>query len=141
MVNFLLLFSHKLTQEQITDTEKMQVSLIYLPEDLQKAWSNFSPESEKVDVEIFEEWLLKNSQKGDFVLVQGDFGAVYKLVNFCFLSGLIPVYATTKRETTEKEIPGGKMEKISVFRHVRFRKFERNENHKNTSQKIKTDFF
>lgn len=120
-----LIFNHTLTEEQIFDAkENLKVTeILSLPEELQKQWSNFPPDTEETDTSAIENWLSENSEKNDWVLVQGDFGATYKLVNFAFSRKLIPVYATTKRVTLEKISPDGEIEKTSVFKHVRFRKF------------------
>jgi len=56
------------------------------------------------------------------VLIQGDFGAVYHMVNFAKELGLIPIYATTKRESIELK-QGNKIIKKSIFKHIKFRKY------------------
>lgn len=122
-----LLFSHKLTSEQIDQLKEKGIErFFYLPDALQKIWSNVPAEgivlSEYLKPLIG--WLSENSQEGDFVLIQGDFGATFYMVDFCFDVGLIPVYATTKRSVREK-IVDGSIVKISEFKHVEFRKYER----------------
>jgi len=120
-----LFFSHKLTKEQIDDAKKMGVKeFIYLPKDLQKLFSNVPPELESLDEykKPFEEYLLKNAKKGDFVLLQGDFGLVCSLVGFSKKLGLIPVYATTKSVAVERIIEGRTV-KISEVHHIRFRRY------------------
>jgi len=127
MPNLYLFFSHTFTPEQIKDAkESLRVDdFIYLPKDLQNLFSNVPPELESLDEykKPFEEYLLKNAKKGDFVLLQGDFGLVCSLVGFSKKLGLIPVYATTKRVAKEKIIDG-KTVKISEFHHIRFRRYE-----------------
>jgi predicted glycosyltransferase len=119
-----LLFSHKLTDAQIKDAKKLGVNeFVYLPEDLQQKWSNVPPELERIKeyAKDFEEF-LKSAQKGDYVLIQGDFGLTCHMVNFSKNNGLIPVYATTKR--ISKDInQNGKIIKISEFQHIRFRMY------------------
>jgi len=122
-----LLFNHQLTREQILDAKK-NLSIeefIYIPNDLQKIWSNFDPaiESFKEELDIFVKFLNKNAKKDDFILVQGDFGAVYSIVDFCFKNGFVPIYATTKRISKERNL-GFKTEKISLFEHIAYRKYE-----------------
>jgi len=120
-----LLFSHKLTNEQIEDAKKSfgVNEFVYLPESLQEIWSNIPPEIEDIKpfLEDIKQFLRENANKGDIVLIQGDFGAVVEMVEFVRY-WLLPVYATTKR--VSKEIKkDGKIVKVSEFKHVRFRKY------------------
>jgi hypothetical protein len=119
-----LLFSHKLTDAQIEDAKRLGVDeFVYLPQDLQQKWSNVPPELESIKeyAKAFEEF-LKSARKGDYVLIQGDFGLTCHMVNFSKNNGLIPVYATTKR--ISKDInQNGKIIKISEFQHIRFRMY------------------
>jgi len=121
-----LLFSHKLTEEQIKDA-KINLGVrefIYLPENLQKIWSGIPPEIDCVSdyIRPIKEFLAQTSEKGDFVLIQGEFGAVVDMVKYCKKNGLIPVYSTTKRVSYEEK-QGDKVIKKSVFNHVRFRRY------------------
>jgi len=117
-----LFFSHKLTSQQITDAKSMGVSeFVYLPKDLQQLFSSIPPELESLDeyVEPFFSFLKEYATKEDLVLVQGDFGVVCKLVEFCKNRGLKAVYATTKREVVvEKDGT-----KVSKFKHIRYRSY------------------
>lgn len=124
--NMLLLFSHTLTLEQKKDArENLEVGeFISLPEDLQQKWSNIPPELESLKEylqDIFE-WIGKASEVGDYVLVEGDFGATYLVVNYCLKQGLIPVYATTQRRVVE-EVAGDGVKTHRAFKYVRFRKY------------------
>ena len=119
-----LLFSHKLTNEQIEDAKKLGVDeFVYLPEDLQKKFSNVPPELESIKkyAKDFEKFLEK-AKNGDYVLIQGDFGLTCHLVNFSKNRGLIPVYATTKRISKDMK-KDGKIIKMSEFKHIKFRKY------------------
>ncbi len=127
MKKMILIFSHRLTSLQKNEAiEKFGIDeFIYLPRVLQNIWSNI-PESDtsiKETIKPIKDFLSKNSKKSDLVLVQGDFGAVYNIVNYSRDLGLVPVYSTTKREVEEiKE--GDKVIKKSLFTHVRFRVYE-----------------
>ncbi len=120
-----LFFSHKLTPHQIEEVKKLGVEeFVYLPKDLQEVFSNVPP-----DVESLGEYLkplflflMENSKSGDYVLIQGEFGVVYRLVSFAKILDLIPIYATTKRITKEI-VKDAKIVKISEFKHIRFRKY------------------
>ena len=126
-----LLFSHKLTDTQIKDAkENLGVNeFIYLPQDLQKKFSNVPPEIDDIKEysQIFIEFLEKNSSSEDIVLIQGDFGVVFWVVEYCKKNNLKVVYATTKRVVKEKNVDG-KVVKISEFKHVKFRFYFKEEN-------------
>ena len=68
-------------------------------------------------------WLDTHANKGDMLLVQGDFGATVDMIAYARKRGLVPVYATTKREAQEK-IEGDNVVTTRVFVHVRFREYE-----------------
>jgi len=123
-----LLFSHQLTPPQIEELEnKFGVDkIVYLPEELQNIWSNIPPELPTIKTHLQDvlSWLKENSNPGDLVLVQGEVGAVFIVVNFCIKEGLIPIYATTKREVSEEKLDDGTIQVNRKFSHVRFRQFE-----------------
>ncbi len=126
MKKMILLFSHKLTDEQKEDA-KLNWSIeefMALPNKLQTFWSNVPAELEDIEeyLEPIKDFLSKNIDKDDIVLVQGDFGATFKMASFINSLGGSAIYATTKRDVVEREIEG-KVVKTSVFRHVRFRRY------------------
>jgi len=126
MKKMILLFSHTLTLEQKEDAKTyLKVDeFISLPEELQKLWSNIPPELDNLDeyLKPISNYLKNNLKKGDYVLVQGDFGATCKMVSFIKNLKSIPVYATTKRNAIERKVDG-KVIKTAIFEHVRFRRF------------------
>ena len=126
MRQLFLIFSHKLTNSQIEDAKKNLgvEKFISLPENLQKLWSNIPPDLKNLDnyLEPIKEFLKQNAKDGDYVLIQGDFGGVYNLVNFAKEINLIPIHSTTRRDVSEKVV-NGKVEKLSRFEHVMFRRY------------------
>lgn len=122
-----LLLSHSLTEHQVKQArEDLGITTInHLPSELAELWSSVPPELESLKqyLQPIFEW-LKDAEPGDYVLVQGDFGATYMVVDYCFSRGLIPVYATTKRLHREEQTEEG-VKMIKVFRHVRFRRYEK----------------
>lgn len=126
MKRMFLLFSHNLSEIQLNDAKSnLEVSeVVSLPNKLQDIWSNIPADIEKLREYLLpiRNFLAENSQYGDVVLIQGDFGAVYQMVNFSKDLGLIPVYATTSREIEEFE-ENGKTIKKSIFEHIRFREY------------------
>ncbi|MDL1970754.1 MAG: CRISPR-associated protein Csx20 [Candidatus Desulfofervidaceae bacterium] len=129
MPTIYLLFSHKLTPEQEKDLkENWQVeNIISLPPELQYLWSQVPPDLFELNeyLEPIKGWLKENVQKGDLVLIQGDFGAVYLMVNYAFSLGLTPIYATTERAVKEESSPEGEVVIERIFRHKRFRRYGR----------------
>ena len=126
MKKMFLLFSHKLTPAQIEDAKQnLKVDeFIYLPKELQQIWSNIPPEKESLNklLKPLKKYLKKNVNPNDCVLIQGDFGAVYEMVNYAKKLDTIALYATTKREFSEKKIDD-KIVKTSIFSHILFREY------------------
>lgn len=127
MKKMFLLFSHNLTPSQEFDVQKsLNVNeFVFLPNELQVLWSNIPCDLELLKDYLipFKKFLFENSNFEDVVLVQGDFGAVYHMVNFAKDLGLKTVYATTKR-VVEEIVIDGKTVKKSIFEHERFREYE-----------------
>jgi negative regulator of genetic competence, sporulation and motility len=121
-----LVFSHSLTISQKEDAMKFLniEEFISLPNEIQKKFSNIPPEEESISkyVNPVKEFLKENAKKGDYVLVQGDFGAVVEIVNFSKSIELIPIYSTTKRDSIEKVVQD-KVIKQSIFKHILFRRY------------------
>ncbi|MDP2647448.1 MAG: CRISPR-associated protein Csx20, partial [Desulfobacterales bacterium] len=124
-----LIFNHELTHLQREDAKKSLgvESIADLPPDLKSLWKQLPPELEGIDDYLgpLKKWLTEHAHSGDLVLIQGDFGAVYIMVNFAFDNGLAPFYSTTDRRAIEKHAADGSVELTHTFRHVRFRKYER----------------
>lgn len=121
-----LFFSHRLTPEQEEDARKSLgvTEFVYLPPHLQELFSNVPADLEDLGgyVRPFVDYLLGHSRSGEYILLQGEFGLVYRLIETSRAIGLVPVYATTKRTVVE-EIKDGQVVKVSRFEHVRFRKY------------------
>lgn len=122
----ILLFNHTLTQEQIEDARETHGVEVFVPltEELQHLWSDIPPEIESVDGYLLpiREFVSATAVAGDCILVQGDFGATFAMVEFAHSLGLIPLYATTKRvsvDTYEED----KVIKKSLFKHIQFRRY------------------
>lgn len=127
----LLLFYHKLTEDQKEDANTaLGVSeFAALPIDLQNLWKNILPTKPSLSdyLKPFRRWIKENANHGDYVFIQGDFGAVYSMVDYVFSAGLIPVYATTERESVKKRMPENKVKSERVLKHKMFRKYEKEE--------------
>lgn len=131
MKNLIVLMSHNMTENQKEDAYKtLKVKdILESNQDIKNIWSNIEPKSSldlsRLDLVI--DWIKKNSRKGDYILVQGEFGATFYIVDYCFKSNLIPIYATSKRQVIE-EIQGDKIITNRTFKHEGFRKYIRYEN-------------
>ena len=117
MKKMFLLFSHKLTEDQEIDAKNTF--------DIQHIFSNVPVELKSlseylIPIKIF---LKENSEYEDLVLIQGDFGVVYQMVNFVKSLGLKAVYSTTLR-LSEEVFDAEGLFKMSIFKHRRFREYE-----------------
>jgi len=124
---FLVLFSHSLTKSQRQEIDRrFKASILEMDSELAARWRGIPPECERLSEIIapFIDWIRKNAAPGDYVLVQGDFGATFLLVDFCLKSGLNPVYATTTRVHSESHGAEGRVEIRKQFKHVSFRRYE-----------------
>ncbi len=124
MKQLFLLFSHTLTPTQERDAKESLgvTNFIALPSDLQTLWSNIPPQLRTLDDYLIplKEYIRNESKEGDVVLIQGDFGGCYEMVNYVKSLGLKAVHSTTTRDVVEKTV-NGKVEKFSRFEHVIFR--------------------
>ncbi len=127
MPKFLILFNHRLTDEQELDA----VDLLGVdefcapPVEVSSLWKAIPPDATElrhVLGPVFT-WLDIEGKPGDYLLVQGDFGATCMVVDYATRTGLKPVYATTRRITSQRENDDGSVEIIHRFHHVRFREY------------------
>ena len=121
-----LLFNHKLTEVQAKNAyESLGVeSIVYFPQELLQVWGGIPPEAASIKSLLMAhaEYMARRCQEGDYILIQGDPGATFLMVQKALSLGLFPVYATTSRAgTIEKRDAQGRVVKSSVFEHVRYR--------------------
>lgn len=122
-----LLFNHRLTKVQADDARaSLGVSrIVEPPEAIQSLWSQVPPDIDDLFPylsPIFA-WLEAQAGSGDYVLIQGEFGATYLAVGKASELGLVPVYSTTSRQAVEEHLPDGRVEISHVFSHVRYRRY------------------
>ena len=122
-----MIFNHRITSLQEQDArQSLGVDRITdLPPDLINLWRQIPPDLHGIDgyLEPIKAWLKGNSDKGDYVLIQGDFGACFMMVNFALEQGLIPVYSTTEREAVEEHGDNGTIKLTHQFKHHIFRRY------------------
>jgi hypothetical protein len=125
----LLVFNHTFTENQRHDA-KINLGVenfIAMPGSVQKIWSQIPADAEKIKPILLpiQNWLASASQIGDFVLIQGDFGATCLMVQFSFSKRLVPVYSATIRKAEEFCDPDGAIQTTHIFKHRRFRMYGR----------------
>ena len=128
MPDLYLIFNHKITRLQENDARRSLgvERIVDLPLDLKEIWCNMPPELVEISkhLESVKQWLASKAKANDFVLIQGDFGACFLMVNFALERGLVPVYSTTKREATEEYGEDGSIRMTHRFEHQMFRRYE-----------------
>ena len=128
MKKMILLFSHEMTDDQIEDArERLGIEeFVRPPGPIQVTWSAVPPDAADLReyLRLVFEWLGNAARPGDYLLVQGDFGAVFLTVNRAFELGLIPVYSTTERRARDVSLPDGSTRTEHIFKHCMFRRYE-----------------
>ena len=119
------LLNHQLTERQITQLHESFAAcdVIYPPEDLSRLWAQI-PATEKIDTSVIAsvaDW-LSSASKGDLLIVQGEIGSTFMLVDYALKRGLIPLHAVTKRVAQENRC-GEQVQKQHIFEHVCFRQY------------------
>jgi hypothetical protein len=124
-----LIFNHHFTPAQEADARaSLGVDrIVVMPDEIRRVWGNVPPDLPEIREYLAPvcKWLTENAKTGDYVLIQGDFGATYLMVGFVMERGFIPVYSTTVREAIEEHQPDGSVRMTHRFRHVRFREYGR----------------
>ena len=127
MPSLFLLFNHQFTpaQHQAAREELGVQAVVSLPPQLQDLWGQIPPDLPSLApyLEPVQAWLAGQAAPGDYVLIQGDFGATYLLVRCALEHGLIPIYATTSRQAREEHLPDGTVKMVHYFQYQRFRKY------------------
>lgn len=124
MKTLFILMNHELLPTQHDDAlHSLHIEKTVILSD--QHWSQIPSEDSSIKPFVlhYETRLKQEAKKGDFLLVQGDFGATYHMVRFAKSLGMVPIYATTKRVVTQKMIEGSVITQRE-FLHVRFREYE-----------------
>jgi len=123
----IVLFNHTLTDGQREDARRSLGAEEFLepPAGVRSLWAEVPPELASLEEYLapVRSWLGDCARPGDFLLVQGDFGATWLMVRFAMAMGLIPVYSTTRRAAAEELQPDGSVRLTHRFQHVRFRRY------------------
>lgn len=123
-----LIFNHEITPVQESDaSDSLGVQqIINMPPDLKDLWRQIPPDLPEISSYLnpVKDWLAGQARKNDYVLIQGDFGACFIIVNVAFETSLIPIYSTTEREAIEEHKKDGTINLSHQFKHRIFRKYE-----------------
>ena len=122
-----LVFNHTFTAAQEEDARSSLgvARIVSLPAELRALWSNIPPSLTSLSEYLapIRAWLVEHAAPGEYILIQGDFGATYLTVDFALRNGLVAVYSTTSREATETIQPDGSVELTHHFNHRIFRRY------------------
>ena len=123
MKKLFVLLNHSLNEAQLNEIKNLKVEKIITLSD--ELWKNIPPHLQDISplLQDYFNILKQEAREGDFLLVQGDFGATYKMVEYAKSKNLIPLYATTHRETKETKNNDGSTSKQTIFKHCIFRKY------------------
>jgi len=123
-----LIFNHEITPVQENDArDSLGIErIICLSPDLKNLWRQIPPDLTEISnyLEPIKTWLARQAVESDYVLIQGEFGACFIMVNFAFEINLIPIYSTTEREAVEERKEDGTINLSHQFRHRIFRRYE-----------------
>lgn len=123
MKKMFVLINHNLTEEQKDQALRVfgVENIVNIADD---AWSNINPSDENIlgALSAYKKELMLEAKAGDILLVQGDFGATYNMINFAKNIGLKTIYATTKRVVQEL-ITDRKSVTRREFKHEKFREY------------------
>ena len=119
------LLNHALTQNQIAELkERFDITeIVYPSEELSKKWAQIPP-SRELDFSIVKSVVeyLNSASTGDILIIQGETGASFMLVDYALKKHLVTIYAVTAR--VSKEVAAGEqVVKQNVFEHVCFRQY------------------
>lgn len=118
----LALISHKILPEQEQELKNRFeiVDIKFLPENLQQIWSNVLYDDKYyTNLNEMIDYMLSILNEEDYVIVQGNWGYVYKLVEEAKKNKIIPLYAFSVRDSSE-DIINGEVVKITKFKHQCF---------------------
>ncbi len=123
--NLLVLFNHTLTDDQIEDARLTLAvgKILEPPAAIVWSWAQIPANLERLADYLgpIRDWLTLTASSGDYVLVQGDYGATYLMAMFALEKGYIPIYSTTIRQANEERLAGGEVRVTHDFRHRIFR--------------------
>ncbi len=121
-----VLLNHELTQNQIKELKSKYLveEIVYPEKNLTTKWSQI-PAIEELSMDVIcsvVKW-LSSAQENDVLIIQGEFGSTFMIVDYALKNKLIPVHAVTKRVAKESR-EGETVHREYIFEHVCFRKYK-----------------
>lgn len=125
-MKLLAIISHDLLEIQKEEARKKLDIEVFeeLPVEYKRFWRNI-PSDGNLPLDQLNkviDWIFTSSKEGDYIWVQGEYGATYYIVDYCFKTKRIPIYATTDRVVKEYEYQG-KIKVERLFQHRQFRRY------------------
>ena len=80
------------------------------------------PENDRSIIKAVTTW-LDSAEEKDVLVIQGEFGSTFIMVDYALKNKLIPLHAVTKRVESEQR-DGEIVHRQYVFEHVCFRPYE-----------------
>ena len=121
------LLNHTLTQNQVAELQKTfgATDILYPDERLASSWAQV-PVTTVLDRNVIQSVIawLSGAEEGDVLVVQGEFGSTFMIVDYALGRGLVPLHAVSRRVALEHR-EGEKVLRQYVFEHVCFRRYER----------------
>lgn len=119
------LLNHSLTKNQLAELNERfgAEEIIYPSDELSKKWSQV-PATPDLDMDLIRnvtDW-LSSANQNDVLIVQGEFGSTFMIVDYALKNGIVPVHAVTKRVAQETR-DGEVVKRQYIFEHVCFRKY------------------
>ncbi len=122
-----IIMSHDLTRGQVAKLKDMGgKEILLLPPALKELWGNIDAEGELDTQALLPviHWIEGKARERDLVLIQGEHGATYYLVDYCFQRKLCPIYSSSKRVVQEIR-DGEAVYTQRLFEHINFREYKR----------------
>ena len=114
------LLNHTLIENQLAELKERYHStqVVYPPKSLSDAWSQLAPDLtyDTYALDAIVRW-LDTADPGDTVVIQGEAGSTFILVDYLLSIGLTPLHAVSRRVSVE-EHAGEMVKKSLIFKHV-----------------------
>lgn len=123
-----ILLNHRLTDYQKKELRQIWsvTELVFPTANIAGLWKSVPPVGD-ISIPLSEtliKWLQNVTVPYDYIVIQGDYGMVCLLVQWCFCNQRIPLYATSQRKAVEAK-ENGKIVTRRIFDHVNFRRYSK----------------